>query len=368
MKTEKAKRASGTGSVGLVAGSKNYYIWYRVNGRQIRESSGSPDEVAAEKLLQKRLVENGMGLRPAQDIKGLRYEDIRDPYIENFRIQGGSFIKRADGTEEVRGVAQLDEHFENMRVTAITSDEIRRYIKSREKQGVSGPTIRRELVTLRAMMNLAKDEGKLGLADIPHFSMPEDSDAAGRYISPKEFGKIRENLPENLRLFYTFLYGTGCREGAARKITWDMVSPDRTVIKAPGMITKNGEPLTIVLAGELLEPVVTALKKKFSKANEYVFDSTNYRTEWSRAVAESGIGTFDPKTRKRTGVRIHDCRVSAAVNLIEAGNEQDDVMKIGGWKTTSTFSRYNIVDVARTRKAMEKGGNRVAARMNGTDK
>jgi len=366
----KKKRADGTGSIGHIQGSPNFYIWYRVNGRQVRESSSSTDYGVAEKLLQRRMGEEGLGLKPAQDVKNLRYEDVRGSYLEAFKIEkkGKGIIQRTDGTETVRGLEQIDKYFAGMRVTAITSDEIRRYIKTRSAAGVTGPTIRRELIVLRAILNRAKKEDKLSKADVPYFTMPPDSEAAGKYISPKEFDLIRENLPKNLRPFFTFLYGTSCRLGAARKITWRMLSKDRTVIELPAAIIKNKTPLTIVLAGGLLEPLAKELKATFSAPDDKpVFDSTNYRTGWNRAVAAAKIGTFEEKTRKRTGVRIHDCRVSAAKNLIDGGEAQDVVMKIGGWKTTSTFSRYNLLDAAGVRKAMKKSGDAVMERMNGTD-
>jgi hypothetical protein len=37
-------------------------------------------------------------------------------------------------------------------------------------------------------------------------------------------------------------------------------------------------------------------------------------------------------------------------------------MKIGGWKTHTMFSRYNVVNSDRIRKAMEKGGKYMARR------
>ncbi len=364
METTKERRANGTGSIGNIRGSNNLYIWYRVNGRQIRESSSSPDRGVAEKLLQRRLGEHGLGLKPAQDTKNLRYEDIRDEYIKDYRNRGGVFIKRADGTEDIKGEPQLDEFFANIRVNAVTPKEIRRYIEHRRKSEVSDPTIRRELVTLRAMLNQARKEGTLALADVPHFPMPKDSDPAGKYISPEEFTKVKDALPENLQTFFTFIYSTGCRLGAAQAITWDMVSRDRTEIEIPAALIKSRTPLTLVLAGPVLEPIAKMLKKTF-RPNGSVFDSTNYRPEWSKACAKAGIGTYDKKTRTRTGVRIHDCRCSAAVNLIDAGVSEDVVMKIGGWKTKAMFSRYNVMNTDRVRRAMEQGGEYVASQMNG---
>jgi hypothetical protein len=54
-------------------------------------------------------------------------------------------------------------------------------------------------------------------------------------------------MPENLRPATVFLYYTGCRTGAAKKITWEMVSKDCNEIELPGEIVKNDEPLTLPL-------------------------------------------------------------------------------------------------------------------------
>src|SRR5262249_29684768 len=40
----------------------------------------------------------------------------------------------------------------------------------------------------------------------------------------------------------------------------------------------------------------------------------------------------------------HDLRRSGARNFRKAGVDESVVMRIGGWKTPSTFRRYNIVD------------------------
>ncbi|MGH9681722.1 MAG: hypothetical protein ACRD4Y_17385 [Candidatus Acidiferrales bacterium] len=72
-------------------------------------------------------------------------------------------------------------------------------------------------------------------------------------------------MPENLHPLITFLYYTGCRLGAAQKITWDMVSKDCKEIELPGEITKSGEPLTLPLVGAGLDEISAMLKKLFRK-------------------------------------------------------------------------------------------------------
>jgi hypothetical protein len=117
------------------------------------------------------------------------------------------------------------------------------------------------------------------------------------------------------------------------------------------------------LKGKLLEGVVKELRKQFRDENRPVFDSTNYRPEWAKACAKAGIGTWDEDKRTRTGVRIHDCRCSGAINLLASGVDEGLVLKIGGRKTRSMLDRYNVADITRLAAAMEEGGKFVTDRI-----
>jgi Phage integrase family len=71
----------------------------------------------------------------------------------------------------------------------------------------------------------------------------------------------------------------------------------------------------------------------------------------------------ETKGRCYSGLRIHDLRCSAAINLVDAGVPEDTVMKIGGWKTKAMFSRYNVMNTDRIRAAMVKGAEYVQQKM-----
>lgn len=102
------------------------------------------------------------------------------------------------------------------------------------------------------------------------------------------------------------------------------------------------------------------LRKQEPKSG-LVFDSTNYRTEWTKACAAVGLGTLEDKKseagwkwQKYAGLKIHDLRRSAVRNLRLAGVAEDEAMKISGHKTRNVFDRYNIVSTEDVVAAMRK--------------
>ena len=317
---------------------------------------GSDSRSAAQELLNVQLGESAQGqtINPA-DVKRLRYDDLKAAYLQDNPLQASW-----------HGWKFLDNFFAGLPVAKITTAAIRRFIDKR-KTDVTEATIHRNLVPLRAMFELARKEGNMGLRDIPYFpELDNSSEGVGQYIEPEEFAKILAALPKHLHPFFEFMYATGCRLGAAEKIRWSMLNKKCDVLSLPSEIIKTRKPLTLVLDGPRLAPIAERLRGMFRLESRPVFDSTNYRTEWNKAVAVAGLGTYDEKKRTRTGVRIHDARCSAAINLLDAGVPESTVLKIGGWKTRAMLDRYNVVDEKRIRAAMVKSGEQVAARMNGT--
>lgn len=154
--------------------------------------------------------------------------------------------------------------------------------------------------------------------------------------------------------------------GAALKITWGMVNRDCSEIELPAEITKNNEPLTLPLVGDGLKDVAAYLRKQFRRASKPIFaigkdDSKTrgkeaYRYHWNKACHQLGLGTFDRKSRRYSGLRPHDMRRSAIKNMMRAGVPRNVAMSISGHKTESVFNRYHIVETTDIRKALEMTG------------
>ena len=67
------------------------------------------------------------------------------------------------------------------------------------------------------------------------------------------------------------------------------------------------------------------------------------RKAWKTACKKAGV----------PGRLFHDLRRSAVKNLDEAGVSRDVAMSISGHRTQAMYTRYNIADVKRKRKALE---------------
>jgi hypothetical protein len=63
-----------------------------------------------------------------------------------------------------------------------------------------------------------------------------------------------------------------------------------------------------------------------------IFDATNLRRAWDKAVVAAGC----------PDLIIHDLRRSGAWNLVNGGTPESVAMKIGGWKIRRVFIRYAI--------------------------
>ena len=63
------------------------------------------------------------------------------------------------------------------------------------------------------------------------------------------------------------------------------------------------------------------------------------------------------------GIRMHDCRCSAAINLLAAGVDEGTVLKIGSWKTRAMLDRYNVQHSAIVKATMQKRDVYVAEKL-----
>jgi hypothetical protein len=138
--------------------------------------------------------------------------------------------------------------------------------------------------------------------------------------------------------------------------------------------TKNSEPRTIYLEGELLQAIhfQRALRdQKFPKCPWVFFRETgerinDFRGSWTAACLKAGLSEIliddqgqPVKDKKGEVVRgpnkiFHDFRRTAVRNMVRSGIPERVAMMISGHKTRSVFERYNIVDEKDLKQASKR--------------
>jgi len=362
MKNEakRKRRTRGTGSVAKIDGSPFWYIWYRRSSKTIRESSKSESKMVAEALLSRRIGETGLGIRPAQELKRYRYEDARASLMTDYETEGNSsLITRADGTKTICGLVQLDAFFKGRSLTSICTDDVYEFIRRRRSDDDAGNAIiNRSNALLRRMLNLAHERGIKGvkLREVPHIPMLEEPPPRQGFLEPELFAELKGAMPENLKTTLHYLYFTGCRTGAAKKVEWTQVLFDgnRVELLFRANQVKNKRPITLALPDE----VAAAIRKvPVKQRSGPVFCMTNLTKAFKKACVAVGLGSWrDPKNHDAgyDGLLLHDLRRSGVRNLRKAGVPEDVAMKVSGHRTRSVFTRYDIVDTDDLHDAMQR--------------
>jgi integrase len=182
-----------------------------VNGKLCQESTKSESLMVAENLLRDRIGKVEQAL-PVAEMKKLKYEEIRKTLIQDYRTRGVKMLEAdKEGNAYVWGFEHLDSYFKNRAVRTITTNLLYEFIEKRQSDGAKNATINRNLSLLRRMMSLARREGKL--AQTPYFPMLKEDNVRKGLLTPSQFIKLRDTMPEYLRPLVTFLYFTGCRIG-----------------------------------------------------------------------------------------------------------------------------------------------------------
>lgn len=363
------KRARGDGRI-VLRGNLAWIQYYDGRGQQVRESSHSPDEKKAAKLLRQRLGEVGAGVH--RDTRRVTYESLRESFYSDYEINARKSLRRDnEGKPYLDKVARLDAFFSGYRASDIDADLIRRFAKDQQGRKLANGTINRSISALRRMFDLALEDGTL--REIPHFPMLKEATPRQGFFERDQYEALSGVLLDYLRLPLALGYYTGMRLGEVLSLEWNQVDFIAGSINLRAGETKNDDARAIPIV-----PALRALlKEQFAKRQQdcpYVcfrvdrsgrsVKIENFRKSWYTACVKAGLGKmvpsvdFDgkpvyaplrgPRSKAKQmvtykGMIYHDLRRTAVRNLVAAGVPEKVAQTITGHRTRSTFDRYHIV-------------------------
>src|SRR6266568_1222158 len=197
-------KARSNGDGGLILRGRLWHAQYYQDGRQIRVSTQTHVKAEALAFLRKLMDSRDKGEVPVTDVKKLRYADLRQGLIDSYVTLGNKSLKeRADGTENIAGLAALDAFCgfkqktddgkivvtdRGISVTTITSDFTSRFVRARKSEGVGNAAINRSLAALRRMLTLAKRAKKIH--DVPFIEFLKEPSARKGFLEQTKFEEL----------------------------------------------------------------------------------------------------------------------------------------------------------------------------------
>src|SRR5439155_17543053 len=131
--------------------------WTKVydHGRPFRESTGTDDRPAAERILRERLdrVDKGLPIVRLQDV---RFDELAEDLTAHYTTTGSRDPKEAE-----KRLKPLRRFFAGWRAAQIDGAAFDRYVVKRQATGTANGTINRERSVLLKMLRLALERGKL---------------------------------------------------------------------------------------------------------------------------------------------------------------------------------------------------------------
>ena len=171
------------------------------------------------------------------------------------------------------------------------------------------------------------------------------------FFEHPEYLAVRVHLPAPWQDILDLAYYSGWRKNEILGLTWDEIDEASAVIRLSPERSKT-------LVGRILPislPIAEALARRRSRRDPdspLVFHRDGipvrrWRTAWRTACQAAGVPTRF----------LHDCRRTAARNLIRASVAERVAMLLTGHKSRAIFDRYNIIN---EQELLEAGDQLVA--------
>lgn len=263
----------------------------------------------------------------------LTLDVLIEGYLQDYEVRQFRTLDTARGR-----VAHLRAFFGGDRLASeIRALTIRKYQQARLEEGAAAATINRETSALSRMLRLVVQWDWLPSVPVFPGRLRENPPRQG-FFEHGEYLAVRAELPAPYQDVLDFAYYSGWRKHEILNLTWDEVDLEGGVIRLSPHRSKTGVGRVLPISPPLAE-VLARRQRKRRGDDQAVFRRDDvtvrvWRTAWRSACRQAGVPTR----------LLHDCRRTAARNLIRAGVPERVAMVLTGHKTRAVFDRYNIVN------------------------
>jgi excisionase family DNA binding protein len=326
------------------SGKERWYIYYRNEGRRIRQAvKGAQSRADALKVLQVEVADAfRMKHGFKRDERKIRFDEFSKLYIENY-----AKVNKRSWKDDVYSLGVLKSLFGMQFLTEIDTLDIEKLKTQRLKEGISKARINRNLALLKKMFNLAIDWDYANDNPVRRVRLFSEKDnLKERILTEDEEIRLLEASAPHLKSIIVTALHTGMRRGEILGLRWHQLDLPKRIIRVEK--TKNGKirfvPLNEVLFRELAE------LKKQNGTSLFVFlyprtkkPVKDVKTAFRAATRRAGI----------RGLRFHDLRHTFASRLLAMGYDLITVRDLLGHESTATTQRYTHSFAEQKREAVQ---------------
>ncbi|MHB1678736.1 MAG: tyrosine-type recombinase/integrase [Sulfuriferula sp.] len=322
-------------------GSTRWWCKFVVNGRLIRQSTGTADPLkAAEyeaKLHASIYDQTRLGIKPMYS-----WNDAVTRYVSEHTDKTLSTRQN-----EIRGLQWLHKYLSGVSLQAIDRDLLDKIIKAKQQEGVKPRTVNAVINLIRVILRKAMLDWKW-IDRLPKFRILQEPKRRVRFITREEWARLQAEMPPHLRRMATFAIETGVRRANVTGLRWSQVDLERRIVwyHADQMKARKAHPCPLTNGAVLIlreaAEAQSAEKEKYKNADldhVFTFRGKTVRqtgsTAWENACMRAGIQNF----------RFHDLRHTWASWHIQDGTPLHVLQELGGWETPEMVQKYAHLSV-----------------------
>lgn len=220
--------------------SKNWYIRYYFEGREIRESVSPNKRVAEEayKAVRGDIAKGKYSLRC--DSKSPKFEDYAEVYLEYSKANKRSY------ETDITMFKSLSAFFKGYKLSKITPFLIEKYridrgkkVARMSKNPIAKSTIDRELATLKTFFNMAIRDGKADVNPVIEVKFSKEDNKKERILTPEEIQRLLAACNGHLKPIVILALNTGMRLREILYLKWSNIDSNRNIIIVPQANSKK---------------------------------------------------------------------------------------------------------------------------------
>jgi integrase len=324
-----------------------YYLFYRLNGKQVNYRLGIDGQMTpaqARDLAKNKIAEVTQGV----DVQAVRKHDRTKTKYSKFSTlqffleeKYAPWLKSRNPKTAEKTIKAFESSFPTLmdfQLSDITAWEIEKWRNKRLTDGVKPATTNRQINTIKGCLSRAVEWGAIDSHDLSKVKTLTVDNSKVRYLSKDEEARLRENLKtcdtDFLEVIVILALNTGMRKGELLSLEWNHVNFDNKILTVDFQNAKSGNTRHLPLNTQAFNTL-----KQWQQETDgvgFVFkDKNNSQLKdfpyiWGALLEEAQITNF----------RFHDLRHHFASKLVMASVDLNTVRELLGHSDLKMTLRY----------------------------